>query len=91
MKTKDIEGKDATRKKNEVLLKSNYSNNVLSLMELEDSKLDGNKVLYKDVLKPKTNKKFTLRIWVSDKYQESTDNLSLSFKVDVKGTTKDME
>ena len=52
---------------------------------------DGNKVLYKDVLKPKTNKKFTLRIWVSDKYQESTDNLSLSFKVDVKGTTKDME
>ena len=70
---------------------SNYSNNVLSLMKLEDSKLDGNKVLYKDVLKPKTNKKFTLRIWVSDKYQESTDNLSLSFKVDVKGTTKDME
>ena len=70
---------------------SNYSNNVLSLMELEDSKLDGNKVLYKDVLKPKTNKKFALRIWVSDKYQESTDNLSLSFKVDVKGTTKDME
>ena len=52
---------------------------------------DGNKVLYKDVLKPKTNKKFALRIWVSDKYQESTDNLSLSFKVDVKGTTKDME
>ncbi len=70
---------------------SNYSDNVLSLMELEDSKLDGNKVLYKDVLKSKTNKKFTLRIWLSDKYQESTDNLSLSFKVDVKGTTKDME
>ena len=32
MKTKDIEGKDATRKKNEVLLKSNYSNNVKEIL-----------------------------------------------------------
>lgn len=68
-----------------------YIDSIPSLRELQDSKLDGNKVLYKDVLNSKTSKTFILRIWISDKYQEKTDNLSLSFKVDVKGTTKDME
>ncbi len=58
---------------------------VCNLMELSDSKLDGNKILYKDVLKAKESKSFILRVWISDEYS-SLDDLTLSFKVDVKGT-----
>lgn len=55
--------------------------------QFEDSDLDGNKVLYKNTLKAKTDNKFILRVWVSDRYKvNEKDDLSFSFKVDVKGT-----
>lgn len=63
----------------------NYVNGPLSLNELIDSQIDSNKVLYKDELKAKTSKKFRLRVWLSDKYK-TNNNVSFSFKADVKGT-----
>lgn len=64
-----------------------FENRSVTLSELADSEIDSNKVLYKDELKAKTSKKFRLRVWLSNEY-ESNNNVSFSFKADVKGTVK---
>lgn len=63
-----------------------FEKGAITFSSLIDSKLDGNKVLNSGVLEAKTNKTYRLRVWVSDSYVESLGNLSISFKVDVKGT-----
>ena len=66
---------------------SGFDKEVPVFSQFSDSELDGNKVLYKDTLKAKSDSKFILRVWISDSYNVSKESdLSFSFKVDVKGT-----
>lgn len=62
------------------------SSKVMSLLDLEDSSIDGNKILYKDTLKATSMKKFNFRVWISDSNKDINDDTSFIFKIDVKGT-----